>query len=638
MSTSAPTSGWSSVITISSGQPGWTYTVTPAAGGSVLLQWSADNVNWVSFSDQPWTTTRVGGIPSAAVYVRGMSFGAAGTFDVTARPSEVTTLTSAQAAAVTSQALSAQSIAAPYRLASFGDSRANALTSTSAIGAVGSGGIINPARTPSWVAAYLGDTDYVASFGVSGDTLISSSSSTGWNGPSRTNSKTIANLIAGGYDAVVVEYGINDLPSATSANLVAAAKSMVSEFVAAGIKVVLCDIMIFDPTAATPNITPANAAATLVKINDFTTQMSAWMAGLTGRAVFSASNSLLTLASTGYGDPQYFTTVDTLGVHPNKRGAQIRGQAIATALRTILPAKNAKCYTAGPLYQPNLIDWMASGNLFAVNNITGTSTAATPTWNIDATTGVPYAECVFTPTALASGTCQFALEIQATGIAGATPTWPIAIGDVMQGSARLTYTDGSGNAATGVQGAYLRHRLFNNSAASQFFADWGGASGASDLNTMPLLIDGRFATPLCASPIASATIATPSVGSGYYLRGICETTTLNPVTVRLYAPALRVVSKPQPVSITPGASPYVWQNNPQPFTLGEWVNAQGRDVYVSVQGGTVSAIGFGRGPTSAGSFLNAAATGATSGTFLLKPGDGIVVTYSVAPTMFYWAA
>lgn len=105
MSTSAPTTGWSSTVTIATGQPGYTYTATPAAGGTVLLQWSADAVSWTSFAGHPISSTTTGGVPSAALYLRGMSFGAAGTFDATARGYEVGsapygTLTAAEAEAI----------------------------------------------------------------------------------------------------------------------------------------------------------------------------------------------------------------------------------------------------------------------------------------------------------------------------------------------------------------------------------------------------------------------------------------------------------------------------------------------------------------------------------------------------------
>lgn len=69
------------------------------------------------------------------------------------------------------------------------------------------------------------------------------------------------------------------------------------------------------------------------------------------------------------------------------------------------------------------------------------------------------------------------------------------------------------------------------------------------------------------------------------------------------------------IAVTPGASPYAYKN------------ATNRTQAVFVTGGTVSAITL----TRAGSA--AIATGATSGWWLVFPGDTLTVTYSVAPTM-----
>lgn len=496
------------------------------------------------------------------------------------------------------------------------------------VGFVGSGSTIDSGRFAAWTAAYLRDAEIVADFSVGGDTLISTSATTGWNGQSRSYGKTIANLLATAPDAALIQYGINDLPGATSANLIAAAKSMVSKLVAAGIKVCLQNIMLFDPTAATPNITPANAAATLVKINEFRDAMSAYVASITG-AVFVDPNPLIVLPATGYGDPQYYTLADTTGVHPNKRAAQMMGQQAALALRALLPARNAKAYTSGPLSQPNLIDWGASvaANTNVANSQAGTTTSSAVTSGVD--NGVPYVETTITPTALASGRALARVDVWATDIAGATPKHAIFAGDVLQGSCRLVMDDGAGGVAA-LQSVNLRHRLYNNASASQFFGDWGGIA-STDLTTMPLVIDGRFWTAPCVCPIASATIGTPSAGLGYYLGVFVETTALNPIRIRIYAPSLRVVSRAQPVAVATGASPYSWVNNPIPVNANDWVNTSGRPVMATVApgaGGTISQIAITRGPSTSGTFTNPVNTGLTSGVFTLAPGDGIIVTWA----------
>lgn len=530
-------------------------------------------------------------------------------------------------------------VAAPWRVGMVGDSRALYAAGGTQIGVSGTSTTHNPSRVGPWIAAYCGDVE-LFNFGVAGDTMISASTSTGWNGVARSDSKTFANLVALAPDAVVIEFGINDLPGATSAALIAEAKSMVSAFVSTGTKVVLGDIMLFDPTAAAANISPANAAATLVKINEFTSAMSAFMQGLTGRAVFVAANNLIALASTGYGDPQCFQA-DNLGVHTNKRGAQLRGRALAAGVRSLLPQRYARSFTSGPLYQPNLVDWgaAASSNLFVTNSITGTTTATTPIWGVDLSDptsplyGVPYAETTITPTVLASGTAQAFFKICATNIQGASPKFPIAIGDMFQASGHIVVDDGRGGTAA-VQSVYMRMRMFNTGFASQFFADVGGAAGSADLTTLPLPLAGRFMTPSVPTPIASVDIGVPAAGTGSScsVGFFIEMPALQAYRVRVYAPTIRVVSRPVPTSVTAGTSPYIWQNNPQPFVLGDYVNSTGRDAMVTVApgvGGTISQIAIGRGGTVAGVFPNAVNTGLTSGVFVLKPGDGLVVTWAV---------
>lgn len=510
-----------------------------------------------------------------------------------------------------------------YRVASFGDSRAR-VSGNTVVGFVGSGSTMEQGRFPAWACAYLVDAECVADFSVGGDTLAA------WNSPSRAYGKTILNLLACRPDVVVVQYGINDLPSATSATLIAAAKSLVSKLLAANIKVLLQNIQLFDPTAPSAAITPANAAATLTKINEFRDAMSDWLAPMTGRAVFVDPNPLIADGS-GYGDPQYFFA-DGFGVHSNKRGGQLMGQQAAVAMRSLLPPRNARAFTTGPLSQPNLIDWAASAasNATVLNSQAGTTTSSAVTWNLDADSGVPYVETTITPTALASGRALAMVQVSATDIAGGSPRFPIFIGDVLQGSARIVIDDGSGGAAA-LQSVDVRHRMYNTGGSSQFFSDWGGVSGVSDLTTLPLLVDGRFTTAMCVCPIASANIQSPTAGGGYYLGVFVETTALDPIRVRIYAPSLRVVSRAQPLTVTAGASPYAWMNGPLPTNANDWVNVRGRRAAVTVApgaGGTISKIELTRGASVGGTFLNPADTYLTSGTFIVEPGDGLRVTWA----------
>lgn len=70
------------------------------------------------------------------------------------------------------------------------------------------------------------------------------------------------------------------------------------------------------------------------------------------------------------------------------------------------------------------------------------------------------------------------------------------------------------------------------------------------------------------------------------------------------------VTQPTPPAISVGTSPFTF------------MNVQSYGVFVTVTGGTVSAI-----------TINGQPTGVTSGTFFLAPNSYITVTYSIAPTM-----
>lgn len=67
----------------------------------------------------------------------------------------------------------------------------------------------------------------------------------------------------------------------------------------------------------------------------------------------------------------------------------------------------------------------------------------------------------------------------------------------------------------------------------------------------------------------------------------------------------------------------VWADGPSlAASTVEMINTSGHTVWADVAGGTVTAIK-----------VNGAATGLTSGSFRLLPGDDFSITYSVAPTV-----
>lgn len=82
-----------------------------------------------------------------------------------------------------------------------------------------------------------------------------------------------------------------------------------------------------------------------------------------------------------------------------------------------------------------------------------------------------------------------------------------------------------------------------------------------------------------------------------------------------FSASVRAVSAEVAQAVTPSASPFTWTN-----TLGTTCT-------VVVSGGAVTAIGI-----VAGTEMSA---GLLAGQFTLRPGDGLKVTYTVAPTMSY---
>lgn len=535
----------------------------------------------------------------------------------------------------------AQTVQTPYKMAIFGDSRAQWGNSSTLIGQAKQN--VSTERG-AFIAGYLLDTMLVGSFGISGDKLITSSATTGWNGISRANSKTLVNMMALRPDVVVVQYGINDGSGATSAQLIDAQKSLVSKLLTAGAKVCLQSIMTFDPTASGNTYfgDAPGAAAELVKINEVTAAMSAWMAGMPN-CVFVDINPSIALPS-GYLDPTYI--VDTSGVHPNTRCGQRIGYVTAQAIRNLLPQKTPSAYSLGPLDNPNFIDWGTGlgSNLFSQANVVGTMAVSGMTWGIDTETGIPYAECTMTPSALSGGVASANFGVTATGVAGTTTTdhfFALNVGDVLQASARVVIDDGAGGIASGVQAMLLRCRQYDNAHTLKVSTDVGTCTGALlSTGTLPLKVDALLHTSPFSSTQSSATssVAAPASNRGLYVMVSVETTTLSPIRVRLIAPSIRVVSKPQPVTVTAGASPYFWFNLPQPFTADDWVNTGG-NVMLTIApgaGGTISVIELTRGPTVSGVASLLVDTKLTSGVFTLAPGDGVRITWATtAPVLTY---
>jgi len=486
----------------------------------------------------------------------------------------------------------------PYRMTAFGDSRASFMTTSTLLAVTGNAAALNPNRAAPWVAGNLADCELIANFGVSGDAAVS------WASSSRANSKTINNLIAaqlfkgGPVDVCYVQVGINDYIAGTSAATVAAAiQALCTALMGAGMKVILEST---NPASAAQYST--SAAAKLQATIDGNALLATWAAGYPRQLVYVDTFSSL-VDSTGYASTTYFSD----GLHYNQLGAMLSGAACAGAARAILPKKWGYIYSNGSALQPNLIDWGSTPTMYTASDF-GTVTFTTPIWSIDAATGIPYAEVTMTCGALSGGRALGHLEISATPVTGASPRYPLSVGDELQGSAYLVIDDGAGGVPP-IQGVLLRQRAYFDTKYAEFGL-FIGAAGSTYLRP----VAARFVTPTIVTATASGSIVNTASG-GYQLQPYIEFNTVGQVArVRCYAPSLRVVSQAQPTQPSPGGSPYTY------------TNTTGAPVMVYVFGGTVSSITIARQGT-------ALTTGATSGSFRLAQSDSVVVTYTVAPTV-----
>lgn len=473
----------------------------------------------------------------------------------------------------------------------------------------GNGVIVNHYRTAPWTVGAMGDSELVASFGVAGENVTSTNSTTGWLSSTRANGKTFANLVAanlfrgGPADVAFVQYGINDyiggISAATVANNI---KALCSALMGAGMKVVF---------EATNPVVSANflgsPSTKLQSVIDGNALMKTWLAGFPKQAVYADTFSAL-VDATGYLNADYSPVGD--GTHFNALGAMISAQICAAAARTILPRKYGLAYSCGSLTQPNFVDWSAP--YMATTQNVGTIAFNAPTWNIDPVTGTPYAEVTAACTALSTNYARGYFEVGATTIAGATALFPIKIGDELQSSGIIAIDNGAGGLAP-IQMVAVRNNSFDGSMSAWSGQLPGDLSLPAAKTRLPLVVNHRLTTPTFVSTIASASFSAPGVG-GYSMLIYVEFNATGTARIRVYAPTLRNVSEggAQPTTVTTGASPATYQNT----------SGGTQTVYVAPGvGGTISKIEIARQGTFFDIML-------TFGPVRLAQNDSVKVTWA----------
>lgn len=74
--------GWNAATPLVASQV-YTVSITPPAGGLMLVEWSANNVTWTAFVGSPFARVFVGTVPQNALFVRAQAVGGSGDVTVT---------------------------------------------------------------------------------------------------------------------------------------------------------------------------------------------------------------------------------------------------------------------------------------------------------------------------------------------------------------------------------------------------------------------------------------------------------------------------------------------------------------------------------------------------------------------------
>ena len=439
--------------------------------------------------------------------------------------------------------------AQPWRLVTFGDSRCNFTSGGNPAGPdlVGtSGAAYDPTKAPTWVAAYMGDAEYVGNYGVSGATVLGATD--GWALTSRTAGKTVADLVTRGADVGHIQYAVNDVNNAAASLTTTGAADTLVASVLSGLKQ-LAGVLLsqgirvlwetsYPCQAAGWAAQPANCQYALDQIN---AQMSAWVtANLVPAGLGAVADSASALKQAdGYANASYY--LSGTNIHLNAAGARMCGQLVANAARTMLQAKRAPVLCAPVVSRllttaPNWVPRMSAATAVA-NNDQGTGTTNSSGWGVDSS-GEPYFEVNWTPTSLTSGFARVRIMVQAS-LGAATSYFTVAGTETVMGAARVTLDDGAGGAPNAFN-LIVRQRMFGTAT---YYTEWSSVSAAAgtDFSTAQNL---RPFTPRAANTNASAAITAPGgIDTGYALYVMVEAARVGvPVRIRIYSPTLRQVA------------------------------------------------------------------------------------------------
>lgn len=467
-----------------------------------------------------------------------------------------------------------------WRFATFGDSRANSSSSGTDVNL---STVISSVRAAFWATSFLGDAELTRNYGVDADTAV------GWNVAARTGGKTFIDLNASNIEAVLIQYGINDAIALTSAaTITAALKALVIEILKGG---KYCFFEAINPIRA-----PAtNLAAAQVIVDSVNSSMQSWLLSYSPISYYIDTSTSLK-GSDGYAQAIYYNAD---GVHFNTTGALFSGKLIANEVRKYLTKRGG---VRPSLPVKNILNQITPNAFFGIEK--GTSTVGTFTTGQDS--DGTYIETSWTPLTLTAGETRIRIDIAANFQTATPPYYALLGNEILQGSSRTVLTNGSG----GAPNAYsLASRIRFYTATLQ--RDMGAIAATPTDIDFQVPVDMTMFTPKIINTTASI-VANPSGGGGLNYQVFISSQAINiPLTLRIYNPQLLITGYSNPISVTPGASPYTYTNS----TTGN------QTVYVA--GGTVSGITH-----------NGIATGQIAGIFTIAPTDTLVTTYTVAPTTF----
>ena len=382
----------------------------------------------------------------------------------------------------------------PYRLAVYGDSRAN-VSATHLGAAVASATTMLGEKTAVQLCMLRGDMQICFNGGISGDTAAN------WASASRaSSSQNVAAMLATNPDLCLVQYGINDLILGTaSATILTNLKAFAAKVIGAGLPFIFESIN----TAAAASATyingysssggfGASAAAKLVEIAAVRSGMRTFLAQFPSNLAVYVDTSSVSDASDGYAktDKTYYD-----GTHMSRLGCRAAAVLIDAAIARLFPRRVG---TGLKLAYPNGMNFAmltpTSGRAAQFSAIQADSGTMTATYEVGQDDdGNWFQQYNVTVTALASG--YFACRCEVLPDWVGSGFFAMAAADVVQCSVDYMIDNGSGGAPI-ASNFTARQRIYYDDASNEFTQIASVAQPAStDYPAIAAAESGRCITP-----------------------------------------------------------------------------------------------------------------------------------------------